>query len=538
VSARAQYDFPARFATAPLPSRIGVDDVRALVSGASTQLLSLDRAAVEILGRVAGATLRASQIDALLPSIHEQLSAVPPAPQANSGPLSQTDVLGAILGVAHFLLHTGGDWLFASIPISNRSSPDLYAVRAGGKPWYVELKGIAPLATEVDIGTKLDVCSKVRGRVADGLLQLKHDAHSSLGSSVFVPSAKPVIAEALHGGRALSAVVLPDGFLADRHDLVPVNLHGCPTDRRCAEQCLRAPAGEYRTALVELLWLDESAADSGGDPVLLDALAAMQTLNSALWAGTRTVADDALVALTDRMESTPFESGRTMLEAALAASRGMTSRKARERAARNIGWDERLEREADLGFDERPRLRNLDALYEEDLPRNVEFEVRGEGYSGAACISSGVLRTAPSFELASLATLGGERVRLLDVSARALRDVVVRRLFGGEQRELALEDVRVRGGERQVVVGRELAVPHLPGFFDLPPRARREFTIAWNRGDVHGWTHRWRNELDKCAGIEWCRWADLLESVEPSVDPFFQSLNAWASFDGRLSMPI
>lgn len=537
-----QYAFPARLNTAPLPVSIGVDDVRELVAGAQDTGISIDETAVEILSPLVGVTMRPSQIRAVLPAIHEQLAAMPPAPQANTGALSQTDIFGGVLGISQFMLHTGGGWLFASIPISNSSSPDLYAIREGGKPWYVELKGIAPLSNEVAAGTKLDVCSKVTRRVAGGLEQLDESPEPGDGPQISISSSQPVIREAKRGGRALSAIIVPDGYLAERLDLKPVNRHHCPTDRRCTEQCLRSSKSAYRTSLVGLLWLEENKAGisgmPGGDDRLLERLASLQSLNIAVWAGSRSVADASMSSLVARVQDERTEADAEMLSAALTASRGMTSRRVRQSAADLLGRNAELEQEADLGFDEMPRLRDFNQLFEEEISEDTEFSVRGDGYFGVASFRAGELRTAPAPEAWIRAARSENSRLLLQLSEKAMRDVMLRTMLDDRDERLEFEDVSVNAGDSSVIVGRQTWMRWPPNFMKLPHVARWEFAEHLRRGDIHMWCHRWESYLSPISDI--CTWADRFDWMLRHGRGFldFDSRPSWASFDGRITIAI
>lgn len=550
---KRRFRFPARFQQSVLAPSIGVDVVREMVAGAPQQELSIDRTAVEILSRVAGATLKPAHVNVLLDIVDQQLAAVPPPEAANSGPLSQTDVLGAILGIAHFLLHMGGEWLFASIPYSSSSSPDLYALRPGGRPWFIELKGIAPLASSVKARAKLDVCGKVRARVADGVAQLRwYRGGRGDGPAIRVRGGL-LLRDAMQGGRALSAIVLPDGFLGDRHDLLPVNGKACPQDRRCAEQCLRSHLPAYRTSLVGLLWTAERAAAGSGRSDGTDewsrCLAAVETLNLALWAGSKTVADQALGAVAQRAGALNEDAAardRLVLRA-LRASRNMTSRESRRDAVRalSVGRQERLAAEADFSYDEPPRTATMSALFEGELSPNAELEVRSDGYFGIARLSNGRLRVAPSLAMYDAAMETGEPRRLLDLASTALQRNVLAHLYGDMRDLVALEDVTVASGDARTVVGREAWTHSVPAEFGpLPPSAHR----AWGRalrGDaytLHDFVHEWEPHFSPRRGSWFCDWADLAMryrrfGFEPDLWPG-EARSSWAGLDGTMSVAV
>src|SRR5688572_13658102 len=120
--------------------------IRQIVSELGQSELRLPPVAIEILSEICGRFLRTAQRRALAPLLHEHLTDAR-LRWGDYGSLSQADVLGAIVGLAVFLLDTPGNWMLLRIPEGSDSTPDVFALQQGGAPWVIELKGTAPLST-------------------------------------------------------------------------------------------------------------------------------------------------------------------------------------------------------------------------------------------------------------------------------------------------------------------------------------------------------------------------------------------------------
>ena len=151
---------PVRWNTSsPLPA--SNHNTRRLVANAATGSLDFDPLSFEILSLISGRRLTSAQRAALLPSLREHLAG-PPGPPMDFGPLADTDVLAAVMGLAHFAVQEPADWVFVRIPEAQHSTPDVWAAHGQSAPWNIELKGSAPLSGDLALGDVLDTC---RGRV-------------------------------------------------------------------------------------------------------------------------------------------------------------------------------------------------------------------------------------------------------------------------------------------------------------------------------------------------------------------------------------
>lgn len=243
-------------------SRGGVREVRKTVQEADPSTLTLDSAAVEILGHVTGTAMVPAQKAALLPTLQQHLCNTTPGP-VGVGQLSQSGELGVIVGLTQFAIAIGGPWIFVRIPEdSKRKTPDIYAVSGPNKPWNIELKAVAPLSSGVRYGESPDVCGRVQGQRTKAWQQLETWVSSRPAgtSEASYDSGRPLLGEGVLGGKAVSVTILPDGALTVRKDISISGRPGCPPGKRCSDQCLSGAHCSAPAAIVGLLWTEAEGA--------------------------------------------------------------------------------------------------------------------------------------------------------------------------------------------------------------------------------------------------------------------------------------
>ena len=527
------YELPFRVNHATtIPRRnTPVREIRTMVADADRRTLSIDRTAIEVLRYVCGTWLLDAQADALLPTMDQRLRAAGRQPPPASGPFHGTDVFGAIFGLAHFMLHHGGEWTLATIPSSSAERrPDIYALPRQGRPWFVELKGVAPQSSQIRPAKSYDTCSHVKAQVDKAVKQVAYrGVAGELASPVrFRTGIRRGTSVAL-GGHAIAATILPDGWLRRRTDVPALTAEGCPERSNCADHCLRAHSSRFETSLVGLLWYEAnaSAASSHRDSRWRRLLTAAQALHAAAWADCVSLADEALLAMAEVSARTPFS--RSLVSDALRASRGVTSRAARGEAAafalRDLG--EELEAEIDLGRAERPRRVSLDAMASGDVPPHAEFNLEADGFTGGGTIINGCLQITPSRSLIERAA--DEGADYLASAARHGLSSALRRVLREDApfRASELDRVAIGDGERSWSVGWQQSIPPFRDLRRGPPWSWAEAQRRYRDGDGHAlldWIHMQIHEMD-------------FRKVK-DLDRLFEDRVAWSSFDGRISIPM
>ena len=344
----------------------------------------------------------------------------------------------------------------------------------------------------------------------------------------------------------MSAIVLPDGMLAGRRDLRPVNLSSCPPGKRCADACLASHLPSHRTSLIGLLWERENVMSrtSRGDN-WKSTLGAVQALNLALWAGSTATADEALMQIAARAERLREDLRLTVVESALAISRGVTSRGTRRDVAADILPASIADFEYDMGVATPPRVVSLDAFLRGDTSPEEPYEVffRGNGYSGTGRVIDGRWRSVPTVQAWDAALESGNLQAPLDSASDGLRQMMSR-LEQREHEAQTLQSRYIRSGDKSWEVGRERRLALLPHFEKIPPHLRATARAASLRALdgpdcrlMHEFVRRHGDELrragvdlgllDASAHFDWRR---LGEATQPA--------SAWAAVDGRISIPL
>jgi hypothetical protein len=538
-------------------------NVRPVVAGATPVVLEIDSTAVEILCSVCGESLREPQRQALLPTLRDVVSNTTQQ-QRGTGSLSQAGELCAILGLAQFALRAPEPWLFVRIPEASVPQPDIFALTPGGKPWYVELKGVAKLEPQVKTGAAMQTCGNIVSQIGKGRKQLTETSLSEPDeyapeAAIQAAAGAPSFAEKA-GGLALSVVILADAALLNRTDIQAAGAAGCPPGKSCMEECLSSPASPPETSIVGLLWTEEvkaAAPATQHDLQTLNAtLVALKALDAAAWAGSRVGTAESLSYLAGRLANRKLDASpadaAAVLGAALRVSRGLTTAGARNAAVFQV-INSLLAREAGEEFARRDVIAGLfaeaaaggaegdeDAIPLEDAFRREEgdrpFQVvmeRIEGGGLAVCgtMSGRTLRLAPRLSelrhwleartegerederLLSRSGDGGELLqRAAAVVTRTLLPRMGIREFEIESRESRPVGVRL-GGERLWVVGREWtwgrrdaeSMDHLP--HDLQEQFAS--VAAWSLQHMDPmellyWGHSYREELGYACGMSRC----------------------------------
>jgi hypothetical protein len=340
-----------------------------------------------------------------------------------------------------------------------------------------------------------------------------------------------------NGGRAISSTILPDGWLRRRDDIPALMAEGCPPGANCAAHCLRAKSRAYDGSLVCLLWYSEAAASGASanrDAAWQRVLAASQALHAARWANASSLADEALLALTERSSVFPF--APSLILNALEMSRGLTTQNARAEAVGKVEAEasfgrRELDAEIELGRPEAPRTSALGLARGPDRPAHAEYQLRTDGYSGTATIVDGRLHFAPDLRMHDRAIEQGGGEALAAGARYGLQSAI--RQLGYDDFVMPISELRpieVRDGERSWLVASEASMP------PFPPR----------RGRGHYWSfHEARRRYEAGDGLalaEWVReWVRLMEMVPPppaNIEDWFDQGSAWSSFDGRVSIPL
>lgn len=423
---------PVRWKTLPRLPANGTS-VRPAVAEAVDGELDFDGGAFEALSAVSGRRLTSPQREALLPALVEHLCG-PPAAPSDAGPLAGTDVLGAVLGLAHFALERPADWVFVRIPEGPTSTPDIWAAHGRCRPWNVELKGVAPLATDVRFGEVLDTCGgRVQPQVRTGRAQLEHYTPTRpVGTTrVQVVGAPAPVRDA--GGRALAVSILPDVALAERGDVRPAAKMGCPKNASghaaCRDVCFRGAEGAVATTALWAEPFEGSDVDNDAPPDhgLLPSLHAV-VLGG--WVGSQLAVDEAVDALVDRLRDSRMDANgkaRLLLGAlretggagSIRGRAGAIDRMLRDVDAPSPDLAEALRTEGRVGHDDvRPHLL-LEQVQVGAGESDVVVEVDGGRWHGRWDGSS--LRLAPSAEVLT-PRLDGAVIR------RAFSEQVVPRL--------------------------------------------------------------------------------------------------------------
>lgn len=255
--------------------------------------------ALEILSVVSGALLTSVQRRCLVPMLDELLTDPTQAP-IGAGPLSQADVLGASLALAAFSLKFAPSrWTFVHIPAGRSKSPDIYAIADSGHVWFLELKAVAPLDSDVRTGAVLDTCARVSAQRSRAVTQLRGVRRP--------PRAGPAVRVAVQGSvaraitsdaRAFVIVILPRAGLASRPDIRGPGVRGCPPGGTkgngvaCIRDCLDGTYANSVTSPVALFGKDDARFPSASNGAAI--LGALRVINGALWAGATPLVDEAL----------------------------------------------------------------------------------------------------------------------------------------------------------------------------------------------------------------------------------------------------
>lgn len=549
-------------------------NVRPVVAGATPVVLEIDSTAVEILCNVCGESLREPQRRNLLPTLRDVVSNTTPQ-QQGTGSLSQAGELCAILGLAQFALRAPEPWLFVRIPEASVPQPDIFALTPGGQPWYLELKGVAKLASQVKTGAAMQTCGNIVSQIGKGRRQLTETTLSepdeyAPSASIQASAGAPSFAEKV-GGVALSVVVLADAGLLNRTDIAAPNATGCPTGKSCVQECLRSPASPPETSIVGLLWTQEVPApvpaSTRGTGSLAASLLSLKALDLAAWAGSQVGAGEALSEVAGQLSDPALEASgpdmASVLGAALRMSRGLTTPAARNAAAfrvvNSIVLRSSREERADLNaaitglFAEAAAggvENDDDAVPLEDAFRRTEgarpLQVvldRMDGENGLAVCGTmrgralrlaprlselqrwlqpeaGRNRLEPSFWFETLRD--GE---LLSRAATVVNRAVLPRLgireFASEARESRSVGVRLHG-EGEWVVGREWTWDgqEAGSMHRLPHHVLEDFAYhagwALRESDpkfLLYWGEGWRDELAEACGMSRCNVRDVLEAM-------------------------
>jgi len=491
------------------------DDVRRLANTATACTLTIDSEAFEILASIAGKQLPPSLAAALLDGTVEHLVGYGDG-LTDKGPLGLADVVGAVFGIVHFALHNGGDWSFVRIPeIPGTKTSDVFARRRGEEPWLLELKATAPLSSSVATRRRIDVCADI--------ISQRSTARSQLTTVVVEPTGPPSVVfnagasrnKLATGGKAIAITAIPDGKLVGLPNIAPAGKRGCPKDRHtaqfmtCTEHCLKPATTPPTVGILSLLWQqpnpDRKKKSDGGEPDSpdwTDALDAASTIQAGIWAGSQTVVDTGLLALADGLrlavENSPTDAAVVVMSL-LTATRQFSSKRARRLVFNLFGGlvtdhhiVEELQREMDWGNADQPANIEIgDISLVTDRSEQAEFRVDDGPYTGFGTLRAGSLRYACTHATLRSSAETGDGSALLSWTWSAFRNQIVRSI----ERDVSLFLDPTTDGE--------------------PIEIRRSEPIG-------SWTVGKR--------LVWPRY----------LHPFFQLpwSNAWASFDGRMSIDI
>lgn len=218
------------------------------------------------------------------------------------GPWSQSDIFGAILGLAGFLLQHDGDWKFVRIPESQKSStPDVLAMSKQGERYCLEFKGMAPQSmversyARAGNPRVLDICDRVNSERIKGWAQSKN--HQSFGAN----------------GRFVSVTVMPDAGMAYYNKVKyiywkPTTKSACPkvkgNNLKCNERCVVKTSGKSDVAgLLSFQWSvrENSGCDDLTEQCLLRVLSSVHFLDMAKWGQARDMLGKGLLDFIERL---------------------------------------------------------------------------------------------------------------------------------------------------------------------------------------------------------------------------------------------
>ncbi|HEX2208579.1 MAG TPA: hypothetical protein VHG93_12910 [Longimicrobium sp.] len=464
-------------------------------------------------------------------------------------------------------------WLFVRIPEASVPQPDIFALTPGGQPWYLELKGVAKLASQVKTGAAMQTCGNVVSQIGKGRKQLTETTlsepdeyapsagiHASAGVSSFAEKV---------GGVALSVVVLADAALLNRADIQAPGAAGCPPGKSCVQECLSSPASPPETSIVGLLWTQEvpapAPASTRGTGSLAATLLSLKALDLAAWAGSRVGAGEALSELAGQLSDPVLEASgpdmASVLGAALRMSRGLTTPGARNAAAfrvvNSIVLRSTLEERAELNAAITGLFAEAAAGGVEDDDEAIPLEDAFRRTEGARPFQVVLSRMDDEDGLAVCGTMRGRSLRLaprlselqrwlqpdagrnrlepwfetprdgelLSRAATVVNRAVLPRLgsreFESEARESRSVGVRLRG-EGEWVVGREWTWDgqEAGSMHRLPHHVLEDFAYhagwALRESDpkfLLYWGEGWRDELAEACGMNRCDVRDALGAM-------------------------
>lgn len=181
--------------------------IRPVVHSCETTTLQIDDGAFQVLSMISGKQMPPSIRKVLLPSLDEHLRDKPTGPEY-AGPFGLADVYGAMLGVAQFALQNEGSWLFVRIPEGQTTTADVYAVPSTGRPWFLELKAVAPLSSEIPPSRPKDICENVAAQLRKGRRQVEKGLVLPPLGAPAVEVYGPQAVTSSTGGEALSVVIM------------------------------------------------------------------------------------------------------------------------------------------------------------------------------------------------------------------------------------------------------------------------------------------------------------------------------------------
>ena len=478
---------------------------------AQASTLEIDPTAIEILSVVSGKKLMPAMRKVLLNTLEEFVEGQP-SNGLDYGPFSQVDVFGAILGMAHFVLASGGSWIFVRVPEltgKDNKTSDIYAMSGNGKPWHLELKGSAPMSDDFKPNVPKDLCSdRLRHQVRKGLDQLKltsTDVVPTGAPGVMVDSGRPYANYIVLGGKALSLVVLPDGELGRRTDIFPPQKNGCPRDDNnapsipCNVKCLTGLHVDKPTSIVGLLWQQPSGVDvktkNGANDDWNGILTAAAGVQFAVWAGSTASADEALLSLANRLARTKrqrkYVGSDALLFSMLKQTRTVASMRARHAAINQLVGEDISSLSPDytdeyrFGRTEEVPLLNFSQINNDPLGNDsdLEFQIESNGYRGFGRVRNGNITVVPSVDMIDRhSTEPTGRDNLLDLSVVALQSILSSEMGGSRTRNLFPSLISVNG----MVDG----TPWLVGYrTDNPREATRSF-LPFNDYICVTWYHK------------------------------------------------
>lgn len=574
-----------RYIKDSLASRRG--QVQSMMRDTDRTAMRVTPAALEILSLVSGRQLLPAQRRVLLETLVQHLDDDGPRPR-NAGPLSQSDILGAVLGIAHFACHNQGGWLFVRIPEGHTKSPDVFGLPPAGKPWYLELKAVAPLSSEQKPGRPLNTCKLVQNQRREGTRQLNSRLPHTvpIGPTVIANGNRPPLVGIAKGGKSLSVVVLPDGALSGPNGDGHGQGYPCRHELQCVEDCLDGRHLDEPTSVVGLLWQEspqspQDLSDAPATDPLRPVLLAVHAINSAVWANSTLVATGALLDLPRRLREArdvvDEPQSLEILNRVLVSARYVTPIPERQKSIDSFLTTVRdpkikeqatslLQAEGVHGMPEHRTIRPWRRRGEQEKGELLYGEVHYESseYSAAGWSDPDSVRLAPTLDTLD-ATFGrNEGHRLLEQSLGALKGSILPDPFRGvpgplwssEQLGFRPITVRLEDAGSEFVVGYEWE----GGCFDkdllftcLSGQARVEYQAAVfgsprSRVDAFNRLRTWvLGNLDRIADCWEFEVKRLQEWVNEFPDfwlefvpwPFLAGIplrtrSTWASYDGRV----